>query len=132
MTLADDLHYRRVASSAEQLCRLDKIRLAKDLLRLAEDEVRHSSSFRYSRMSCMLIQVCWTTFITLGAIGLIALCIASSISDPILPGQLGCATGRYILGVLVSAVVLVRIAAVKGWLPGVPAKRLVADDRGVA
>lgn len=74
----------------------------------------------------ILIQVFWVAFITFGSMGLITLVIVSSLTGPISPGQLGYVTGRYALWVLIAAVVLVRFAAVRGWLPGVPTKQRAA------
>lgn len=71
----------------------------------------------------ILIQVFWVAFMTFGGMGLISLAIVSSLTAPISPGQLGYVTGRYTLWVFVAAVVLVRLAAVRGWLPGVQAKQ---------
>ena len=79
-----------------------------------------------------LIQIFWIGFITLGSMGLITLVVVSSISEPIEPGQLGYATGRYTLWVFIAAIFLVRFAAVRGWLPGVPAKKNGSDDTGDA
>jgi len=76
-----------------------------------------------SAVARILIQIFWVAFITFGGMGLIALAIVSSLTSPISPGQLGYVTGRYTVWVFITAVVLVRFAAVRGWLPGVPAKQ---------
>jgi len=70
-----------------------------------------------------LIQVFWVSFITFGGMGVTSLAIISSLTGPISPGQLGYVAGGYTFWVFIAAVVLVRFAAVRGWLPGVQLKR---------
>jgi hypothetical protein len=78
---------------------------------------------RHSVVVSILIQVFWVSFITFGGMGLISLAIISSLTGPISPGQLGYVAGGYTFWVFIAAVVLVRLAAVRGWLPGVQVKR---------
>lgn len=74
-------------------------------------------------MVSILIQVFWVSFITFGGMGLISLAIVSSLTGPISPDQLGYVAGAYTFWVFIAAVVLVRLAVVRGWLPGVQIKQ---------
>ena len=89
-------------------------------------------SFAGATIARIAVQIFWIGFITFGSMGLITLAIVSSISEPIQPGQLGYATGRYTLWVFITAVLLVRFAARRGWLPGVPAKQKASNSAGDA
>lgn len=77
----------------------------------------------HSVVMSVLIQIFWIGFITFGGLGLISLAIVSSLTGPISPGQLGYVAGGYTFWVFIAAVVLVRVAAVRGWLPGVQVTR---------